>query len=175
MKNKLKVINLISGPGTGKSSIAAGLFYLMKIRGYNVELVTEYVKTAAYEKRKSIFDDQVYIFAKQMRRMHILRNEVDWIVTDSPLLLSAIYSPVNYYENFIPLVQEVNNSFDNYNFFIKRTGKYSKVGRNETEEEAKAIDNRVLELLSKNEIPFKVVSRNDAPETILNIIENNEY
>ncbi len=48
---RLKVINLWAGPGAGKSTTAAGLFNLMKIRGYNVELVTEFAKEMVYEGR----------------------------------------------------------------------------------------------------------------------------
>ena len=38
-----KVINLFGGPGAGKSTIASGLFYHMKIAGYNVEMTGEWV------------------------------------------------------------------------------------------------------------------------------------
>lgn len=38
------VINLIGGPGSGKSTTAAGLFFRMKSMGVRCELVTEYAK-----------------------------------------------------------------------------------------------------------------------------------
>lgn len=150
----MKVINLMAGPGTGKSTTAAGLFHFMKLEDYRVELVTEYIKTMAYEGRKEIFSDQVYIFGKQQRRQHILRNQVDWIVTDSPLILSGVYAPENYFPSFEKLVMEAFNSYNNHNFFLKRVKTYHRYGRGQTEEEARAIDVRVLEFLYKWKIPF---------------------
>ena len=35
------VINFYGGPGSGKSTAAAGLFYKMKLGGYSVELTDE--------------------------------------------------------------------------------------------------------------------------------------
>lgn len=153
----MKVINLLGGPGTRKTTFGAGLFYCMKMNGYNVELVTEYVKEAAYEKRP-IFDDQVYIFGVQNRRMHILKNDVDWIVTDSPLLLSYVYAPENYYPAFNEMVLEAHDSYENYNFLMNRFGPYEQRGRNETEEEALDVDQRLLTLLGVNEILYEEVS-----------------
>ena len=41
---KTLVINLIGGPGCGKSTIAAELFSRLKKMGVTCELVTEYIK-----------------------------------------------------------------------------------------------------------------------------------
>ena len=38
------IINMISGPGSGKSVLAAELFVEMKKQGYNVEFLQEYAK-----------------------------------------------------------------------------------------------------------------------------------
>jgi ATP:corrinoid adenosyltransferase len=65
----MKVINIFAGPCAGKSTTAAGLFYLMKVSGYNVELVTEYAKDMTWEGRHNILGDQLYILAKQNRRL----------------------------------------------------------------------------------------------------------
>jgi adenylate kinase family enzyme len=65
----MKVINLFGGPGSGKSTLAAGLFERMKIQGLSVELVTEYAKDMVWERRGNILDDQLYILAKQHRRL----------------------------------------------------------------------------------------------------------
>ena len=82
----MKVINLFGGPGVGKSTAAAGLFYEMKKRQLSVELVTEYAKDMVWENRQNILDDQIYIFAKQQRRIARLRDHhIDWVITDSPI------------------------------------------------------------------------------------------
>ena len=88
----MKVLNIWGGPGIGKSTTAAGLFYEMKKLGLNVELVQEYAKDAVWEKRHNILDDQIYIFAKQQRRIaRLAEHNIDWVITDSPIPLGLVY------------------------------------------------------------------------------------
>lgn len=162
----LKVLNLLSGPGCGKSTTASGLFYFMKKKGLRVELVREYIKNPVYEKRK-IFDDQVYIFAKQHRLQHILKNDCDWIITDSPILLSAVYATENYFPSFQQLVLEAYDTYENYNFFLTREKEYVNLGRNQTKEEAIEIDRKVKQFMVDNHLPYNVVPGNDAVEQIM--------
>lgn len=42
-------INFLGEPSAGKSTIAAGLYFLMKKRRYSVEIVTEYAKDLIYD------------------------------------------------------------------------------------------------------------------------------
>lgn len=164
----MKVINLLGGPGCGKSTTASGLFYYMKLKGLKVELVREYVKDAVYEER-NIFDDQVYIFAKQNRRQAILKDKVDWIVTDSPLLLSAVYAPVNYYKSFPLLCIQAFEEYDNYNFFIQRNKPYSTQGRYHTYEQALETDKKVIKMMEEYNMPFiNVLGGPSAPYKIMN-------
>jgi tRNA uridine 5-carbamoylmethylation protein Kti12 len=88
----MKVINLFGGPCTGKSTVASGLFWRMKMQGRNVALVQEYAQEAIWEQRQNLLDDQIYIFAKQQRRLNRLQGHgLDWVITDSPLPLSVVY------------------------------------------------------------------------------------
>lgn len=168
---KLRVINLLGGPGLGKSTTAAGLFWMMKTQEFRVELVREYIKDAVYEKR-NLFDDQIYIFGKQNRRQHILRNEVEWIITDSPLLLSAVYAPKNYYPAFQNLCLQAFESYDNINFLLTRVKQYVNLGRDQTEQEARKIDRRVERFMDEEEIRFHRIDGDiDAPAKILKLIK----
>ena len=110
MVKKLKIINLFSGAGAGKSTIAAGLFFAMKVKNYSVELVTEYAKDLVWAERVKTFKDQLYIFSKQNHRLFCLQDKVKYAITDSPLLLSHIYAPENYFKGFHELVNSVNDS-----------------------------------------------------------------
>jgi hypothetical protein len=121
----------------------------MKIRNIKCELVTEYAKDMTFEKRTNILSDQLYILAKQNRKLSRLLGEVDYIITDSPLLIGLMYVPENYFFGFSSLVQEIFDSYENINFFIRRTKPYQTYGRNQTEEEAKEIDSNLLDWLSE--------------------------
>lgn len=141
-----QVINLYAGAGAGKSTTAAGLFYKMKSDMMSVELVSEYAKQLTWDDRHNVLtQDQLYILAKQHRKMLILKDKVDYIITDSPLLLSLIYKPKHYPKSFDDLVWYLYNQFENINIFLPRTKPYVTVGRNQTEEQAKEIDLRVYE------------------------------
>lgn len=44
------LINLLGGPGVGKSSTAFALMFLMKIKGYTVEYIPEVAKGIVFAK-----------------------------------------------------------------------------------------------------------------------------
>lgn len=83
------VINLIGGPGAGKSTTAAGVFFLLKLLNVRCELVTEFAKELTYDENWSDLKRQLYVTAEQERRQRRLVDKVDFIVTDSPLLLGV--------------------------------------------------------------------------------------
>ena len=85
------VINFYGGPGSGKSTAAAGLFYQMKIAGYNVELTDEFAKECVWEGNIPMLADQLWVLGHQHRKILRLSDKVDYIITDSPVLLSPIY------------------------------------------------------------------------------------
>ena len=126
--NKVIVINLMGGPGSGKSTAASGIFYRLKKMGVNCELVLEFAKDKVWEEAFRTIDDQIYIFAKQYHKLWRLRDKVDVIITDSPLLVSIFYNktPSKYFNNF---VIEQFNSFDNMTYFIERPDRYQQSGR----------------------------------------------
>ena len=111
-----KIINLFGEPGTGKSALAAYIFYRLKIMGYNCELCTEFAKDMVYEKNDNALSNQSYIFGQQMQKLNRLKNNVDIIITDSPLFLCGLYiKESDIANNFFNLVYDLFNSFDNYN------------------------------------------------------------
>ena len=67
-KKRCLVVNLIGGPGCGKSTTTAGLFYELKKKGYNCEMSLEFAKDKVYEESFRIIDDQIYIFGKQFHK-----------------------------------------------------------------------------------------------------------
>jgi len=167
----MKVINLFSGPGTGKSTTAAGLFYEMKKQGFSVELVTEYAKDLVWEQRHNILEDQIYVFAKQQRRIARLReHNIEWAITDSPIALGLCYTkPGTLGQNFSDLVMEVFGQYENYNYLLTRNVAYNPVGRNQADEaEARIFDQKVENLLHSYQVPYtKIVGGEPAVASIL--------
>jgi hypothetical protein len=153
--NKPIVINLFGGPGIGKSTIAALLFGKLKQNGYNAELVMEYAKDKVWEESYKTLENQIYVFGKQLHRIWRLKDKVDFIITDSPLLLSIIYDKEND-QNLKSLVLSSFNKFNNKIYLLKRQTEYQKDGRLQTEEEAKNIDKIIEDLLSETGVEYKI-------------------
>lgn len=161
----MKVINLFGGPGSGKSTTAAGLFYQMKLAGHKVELVTEYAKDLVYAGQLgTMLEQQEYIFAEQNWRLQRLLPHVDWAIVDSPILLSAIYPQLNQKQHgtkpwpalpeFIALVKKQFETYDNINIVLDRPSEYQEWGRERTHAEAMEIDRVIEETLIDNQYDY---------------------
>mgnify|MGYP006281470021 CR=1 FL=1 len=159
----MKVVNLFGGPGIGKSTVAADLFALMKREGYNVELVNEYAKEVTWEEHFSYLDDEFYVLAHQNRRLVRLKDKVDYVVTDSPILLGLAYTPEDYYPHyFSKFIHEVWNSYDNINIVLERRHEtYTQTGRKENYEEAVIKDKMMINLLDENGNSYRTMSVNE--------------
>lgn len=180
-----KVINFFAGPGAGKSTSATGVFSALKQKNIYCEYVSEYAKDVTWEGTHKLLDNQLHIFSEQFRRQWRLQKKVDLIITDSPLLLSMIY--FNYYQNhaesnwkyskqfathFENLVLASFDEFENINFYIERDKPYVQVGRNQTVDEAKNIDNDVKDFLDNQGISYYTVNSTNAIEqTLTTLVE----
>ena len=169
-----RVINLFGGPGAGKSTIAAGLFYYMKIAGYDAGLASEWIKDKVYEGTKYPFKDQLYTIAKQNKKIKQMIGKTDYIICDSPLFLSMVYQseeePI-----FTQLVLDYFNRYDNINFFIRRHHKYQPTGRIHTEKQSETISIELEELLIKYNIPYVPLTSGEALDKILEQLEVKKY
>lgn len=145
-----RVINLFAGAGAGKSSAASQLFYMMKHDGYNVELVTEFAKELTWSRSQSL-SCQPYVFGNQLIRLEILRDQVDYIITDSPILLSCIYNPS---PPLTSLALHYHETFKNTNILLQRVKPYNPIGRNQSHEEAIQKDNEIKDFLDIHRISY---------------------
>lgn len=151
----MKVINLFAAPGTGKTTTGKILSGLLSIADYKVEYVPEFAKFATLSKNQAALTDQIYMFAKQENRLHVLKSAaLDFVVMDGPLPIALLFQPPDYYKAYEPLVMEVFNSYENQNFYLRRNPEfaYKTGGRNETEDEAHVLDERLLGFMRKHDI-----------------------
>jgi hypothetical protein len=167
----MRVLNLWGGPGAGKSTTAAGLFFEMKKRQLEVELVTEYAKDMTWEKRDNVLSDQLYILAKQNRRIQRLSEQVDWVITDSPLPLGLVYVQPNYFQSFAPFAMEVWNSYDNVSFLLGRDFEYRPQGRNQTAEEALDVDDHLIKVLDDQDINYIRLTNDPRVDRVAQILD----
>lgn len=144
------IVNVFGGPGSGKSTAAAGLFHLLKMQHIDVELVTEYAKDVVWDEAFTKLNNQLYVFAQQHNRIFRCDNKVDVIVTDSPINLGLIYGE-KYGQNMsTPLCDLIKHEFesqDSFNVLLQRESKYNPIGRMQSEEEALQADADIIKIL----------------------------
>lgn len=149
------VINLFAGPGAGKSTTAAGLFNMMKVMGHEVELVTEVAKDLTWEKNLTALENQLFILASQEWKLSRLEGKVDFVITDSPLLLGLLYTTPRFETPwFKNAVVGAWGMYDNLSFYVNRVKPYRTNGRNQTAEEAVILDQRTRSLLGELDVDY---------------------
>ena len=181
MKNT-KIINLFGGPGSGKSTITSGLFYELKKLNISCDNPYEFPKQVAWENNKSQITDQLYIFANQHRGIVRSYGKVDFIILDSPILLSLVYKdgydkgyPASLYgESFDKMVFDVYNQYTNINFLLNRDDKkYQTDGRFQSQTESSMFHKRIKNILDDHDLTyFNMEVNGDTVDKIIKFITN---
>lgn len=150
-KKQTLIVNLYGGPGALKSTISAGVFTLLKLHSVDCEIPYEFAKDLIWDNNIETLHDQNYIFGNQSHRLWRLRDKVDVVIIDSPLLLSLVYKPDELGTEFINNVVAINNSYNNFNILINRdtSNTYEDGGREQNFTEAIIVDAKVKEVLLK--------------------------
>lgn len=150
------VVNFYGGPGVGKSTAAAKIFYELKTRGVRSELVGEFAKELVYNRAYTVLSDQLYLFSEQAHRLRMLdKYGVQVAICDSPLLLSPIYGKE---KNLVDMALREYSKYDNYNFVLERVESYLKDdARKASFEQAHQKDMQILALLRQNNIPYSMI------------------
>lgn len=168
------LINLFGGPCTGKSTTALLVAGELMRRGIRTEYVSEYAKNLTYEGRmKLLQSNQLYVMAKQEKYLQQAYRAQDVVVTDSPFIMGLAYYDYGHnmlpYADFEALVTGLFAQYNSVNFLLKRDDclKYSKVGRNQTEEQAKELDGAILQVLKDTGIRYYEVPAKNAYGFIL--------
>jgi hypothetical protein len=171
----MTVINFFGGAGVGKSTAAAGLFHWLKLSYVNAELVTEFAKDLVWQGSAHLLAEQSYVFGQQVHRLHVLRHQVDFAVTDSPITNSVIYAGDDYPASFSPYAFDLFRTFRNQNFFINRNPDYvfQQLGRVHTEADSDAVAVRMKDALRAENIPFhEIMAGDNLPERIFAALVN---
>lgn len=154
------LINFLGQPGSGKTTLGTQLFTELKIRDIDVEFVSEFVKTWTYTGRKINKFGQYYIFGTETENQSRLFNKVEYIIADSPVLLTSFYQ--QYYWNSDTLVKPAKEFYKFaeeagvkiINIFIDKEFTYKSKGRFQTEEESEDVKKQLLQFLTNNKYDY---------------------
>lgn len=165
------IVNFFAGPGAGKSTTKAGLFFEMKHEGFEVESVDEFAKELTYEEAFTTMENEMYMLAQQDHRQRRLLGKVQYVLTDAPLLKSAFYVRGVYaHETYVEHITRLFDTYDNVNVWVNRTKPYLTYGRTQTEKEADAIGERMLDSV-RSRIHLYVDGDRDAPLKVLQYLK----
>jgi hypothetical protein len=146
----------LGSPGSGKSTLGTQLFTELKVRGYEVEFVNEFVKTWTYTGRKVNKFGQYFIFGMETENQSRLFNKVDYIIADSPVLLTSFYQQFYWGSDTLIIPAKEFYKFaeeegvEVVNIFIDRKFKYNPKGRFQSEDESNVVREKLLDFMQVN-------------------------
>jgi len=169
MKETL-VINLIGGPCSGKSTVAAELFARLKKMGIKTELVSEYIKDRIYEENKTMPNNQIAIFGMEHYNISNKLGKVEVIVHDGSFINNILYKKEDNQE-FDNLIVSEYHKFNNLDFFIKRGNiEFEDYGRIHNYEQSLELDKKIKQLYNNCGADFIEVESRDAVDKIIPIV-----
>lgn len=171
------VINAFAGPGAGKTTSCLEVAEKLKKQGFVTEYVQEYAKELVYDNNLIMLDGhyehQFDILKEQVKRINRLYGKVDFILTDSPVLLNNTYlnedKGTNDYVTYCENVKKIYTLYDNFNYFVERDkSAFEEEGRIHNLEQSIVIDDELKNTLHNNQIDFATYTHS----TIDNIVRD---
>lgn len=158
---KSRIINIISGPGAGKSTMYSLIYAKMKIAGHSIEQVPERAKTLVWSKQFDELDNQYLVSTMQYNDLASVYGKVRFVITDGSLLHGLYYNrynPTNVSNVDITekKILELYSRFNNINIFLTRGSfPYEQAGRIQNVSEAVHVDNELKNILNSYGIEFR--------------------
>lgn len=172
------VINFISSPCSGKSTMASLLYAELKMMHLNAEYVQEIAKKKIYEKKFEELNNQYNISKEQYDIIKAVSKQVKYTITDSGIMVNLFYN--KFYENNVCNVEKVErifkeklNEFNNINIFLERNEEYlyQNEGRVHTQEQSNEISKKMEQMLIEYKLPYKkFISKRENITNIINYI-----
>lgn len=182
MEKKTVVLNLFGGPGSGKTTCAWEIASKLKKMGYVTEYVPEYAKELVWDKNYELLDGslehQQVLLKEQNHRVNRLLRQVDFVVTDSPVLLNGCYlkeTNVEVAEKYKNDVLQEFKKYNNFCIYIQRGDNFEKTGRIHNEEEPLTLDQEIKNMLKENKIIYSMYAHNEVDLAISNCVRTYEH
>jgi len=172
---KTTIINIFGGPGIGKSTAAALLFAHMRMKGISCEYVPEFAKELSRAGDMESIENQFFISAVQYHRQYRLIGKVDFIVTDSPVLLGVVYDQ-QLLKGFNEIMRDIHGKSLSINILLTRdkSRDYENEGRHHNSTEADVFDKKIERMLDEYEVTYCKVNASEMhhlPDYIMHILE----
>jgi len=161
---KFARINFFGGPGSGKSTLAHYTMWFLKSLGVQAEFVSEWVKPLTHYP-EFVLEPAIHqpmISGMQWISEYRILDTGVLAVSESPILLGAVYDDSSVgCGRWLELWNSVEERWPSLNFVMKRRldDVYAPQGRWETEEQAREVDDKLLELLDESGVTHHRLDR----------------
>ena len=165
--HQFSLINIYGAVGSGKSTVASGVFWKLKMLQYSVNLVTEFSKELAYDHSIAV-SDIPYVIGNQWH--HIQQSyRCDIVINDSPLPQWTVFHSYMDKEckDFIFYLNQKHSSI---NYLLERDFPiYHQSNRrvDELDKKMQEYHVKLKEMLYSNNIEYKILKSNESSVDII--------
>lgn len=161
-------IAIIGSPGSGKTTLAAGLFYNLKILGEHVEMVPELIKYKVYKNinfELEGFDILNTLEQKEFEELfesETAKNQIDYVICEAPLCNGYFYSSFYDKQLEFPILKKIAQSkINTYDvmIFVERSpeAEYVSFGRKESFDQARKLEAHITDKMTELGFTKKVI------------------
>lgn len=156
-----KVINIIGGPGCDKSLFSSAIILYLNLHHKTVETIPDFAKMLVWQKNFEVLKNQYFIAQRQYEMLNLLDGQVQFLINECSLP-QVLYYNEHYEENICDIpktrkqILEWYGQHNNVNILVERGDKkYVHTGRFQDEDQARAIDQGLRALLTRERLPFQ--------------------
>ena len=156
-----KVINIIGGPGCDKSLFSSAIILYLNLHHKTVETIPDFAKMLVWQKNFEVLKNQYFIAQRQYEMLNLLDGQVQFLINECSLP-QVLYYNEHYEENICDIpktrkqILEWYGQHNNVNVLVERGDKkYVHTGRFQDEDQARAIDQGLRALLTRERLPFQ--------------------
>lgn len=164
-------IAIIGSPGSGKTTLSAGLFYNLKCLGEHVEMVPELIKYKVYKDinfEVEGFDILNTLEQKEFEELFetdSAKKQIDYVICEAPLCNGYFYSSFYDKQLEFPILKKIAESkINTYDImlFVERIpeNEYVTFGRKESFEQARILEEHIQNKLLELKYTHKIIRVN---------------
>lgn len=156
-----KVINIIGGPGCGKSLFTSAIVLNFHLRGKTVETVPDHAKSLVWQHHYEGLRNQYALAQDQFNMLSVMDGQVQFLVTECSLPQLMFYNET-YADNICDVgkthqqILDWYGQFNNVNVLVKRNPdrRYARAGRLQDENQAMEADQAIKDMLDREGIAY---------------------